>query len=231
MLPPNNNYTVFIFDIDNTIINYQRTESEALINTYTRYFKEHTSMEEMIDEFKRINRNLWISYRDYTIPLRYLRINRFQQLIDIYHLKVSPNSIAAYYESLLKISVYPYNDAIQFIKTAYKNYELCIISNGISEIQYQKLHTSKIKSYFTKIIISEDVGFQKPSPEIFKLALDFYSIPPEDALVFGDSLNSDLLGAKNSRIDFCWVNRNNIPLNNDYPNPTFTISNFSEISL
>jgi len=64
-----------------------------------------------------------------------------------------------------------------------------------------------LKPYFKKILTSAEVGFRKPHPFIFELALDYFQIRPKDAVVIGDSLAEDILGANNTGIASIWVTR------------------------
>ena len=50
-------------------------------------------------------------------------------------------------------------------------YALHIITNGFEEVQYQKLENSNLLDYFEQIITSEQVGFKKPSEQIFKFSM------------------------------------------------------------
>ena len=46
-------------------------------------------------------------------------------------------------------------------------YELHIITNGFEEVQQQKIASSNLQSYFSKIITSESVGVKKPKSNNF----------------------------------------------------------------
>ena len=59
---------------------------------------------------------------------------------------------------------------------------------------------------FDGIFISDDVGFEKPSSEYFRIVLDSIGMLTEDCLVIGDSLTSDIKGANNAGIPCCWFN-------------------------
>ena len=58
------------------------------------------------------------------------------------------------------------------------------------------------------IVTSEDVRSYKPRPEIFLRALELINVRPEEVLHIGDSLSSDIAGAKGLGINTCWLNRN-----------------------
>ena len=72
---------------------------------------------------------------------------------------------------------------------------LGVISNFDSRI-YNVCADLGIADYFDDFVISSEVGFAKPSPEIFSLALERNKVSPSESLHIGDSLNLDFCGAQ-----------------------------------
>ncbi|HEX3033685.1 MAG TPA: HAD-IA family hydrolase [Thermodesulfobacteriota bacterium] len=72
---------------------------------------------------------------------------------------------------------------------------LGVISNFDSRI-YNVCADLGITDYFDDFVISSEVGFAKPSPEIFSLALERNKVLPSESLHVGDSLNLDFYGAQ-----------------------------------
>jgi FMN phosphatase YigB (HAD superfamily) len=98
---------------------------------------------------------------------------------------------------------------------------LYIISNGIKEVQDNRLLISGIKPYFKKIFISEEMGYVKPEKEFFDLVLKEAKLNKDECIVIGDSLSSDIQGAINSNIDYIYFDSLNINENyNDGPRCT-----------
>ncbi|GAC1393438.1 MAG: hypothetical protein NVS4B11_22750 [Ktedonobacteraceae bacterium] len=54
------------------------------------------------------------------------------------------------------------------------------------------------------IAISADLKVRKPNPVIFRHALDALNVPPEDAVMVGDSLGADIVGAKQLNMAAVW---------------------------
>jgi putative hydrolase of the HAD superfamily len=82
---------------------------------------------------------------------------------------------------------------LEYLKPRYK---LHIITNGFQEVQDKKLRNSKIDTFFEHIINSEMAGVKKPNPIIFQLALGNAKVNAEKALMIGDNLEADILGAQ-----------------------------------
>lgn len=70
-----------------------------------------------------------------------------------------------------------------------------IISNGSGEAQRYKLKALGVEQYFDPILISEELGYRKPQPEIFEIAAERWQVPREQILVVGDDDVADIRGA------------------------------------
>ena len=96
--------------------------------------------------------------------------------------------------------------------------KIAAVSNGFKEIQYGKLGNSGILDYMDTIVISEEVGAHKPSPVIFRTALerlcgvealsdkerrDFIK---SQTLMVGDDFANDIEGAQIFGIDQFYYN-------------------------
>jgi putative hydrolase of the HAD superfamily len=89
-----------------------------------------------------------------------------------------------------------------------KGYTLGLISNASDNQDVQTLvDKAGVRAYFDQILVSAVVGIRKPDPYIFQLALDHFKIPPERAVMVGDTLSADVLGAQNSGIASVWITR------------------------
>lgn len=89
-----------------------------------------------------------------------------------------------------------------------KTHRLCIISNVWCKSSYfiDQLKEDGVFELFDLIIYSSDHGTVKPSPKIFKLAIEYFVIPTSKIVHIGDNYKRDVLGAKNSGINAILVN-------------------------
>lgn len=98
-------------------------------------------------------------------------------------------------------------EILEYLKA--RGYRLYIASNGVIDTQYSRLESAGIGPFFDGIFISEEIGFHKPQKAYFDAC--FARIPDfarEEAVLIGDSLSSDVRGAKNAGIASIWLNRN-----------------------
>ncbi len=84
-------------------------------------------------------------------------------------------------------------------------YSLGIISNwDKTAVPILDLHG--FTPLFEDIIISSEVGFEKPSAEIFKIALGRASVTAEECLYVGDNYYDDGVGSRKIGMDFVIIN-------------------------
>ncbi|MBI3818558.1 MAG: HAD family hydrolase [Planctomycetes bacterium] len=73
---------------------------------------------------------------------------------------------------------------------------IALVSNGGSAYQREKLKATGIEHLFHVVIISEESGYSKPQKGIFEKALRECCVPAHEAVMVGDNLEKDILGAK-----------------------------------
>lgn len=101
-----------------------------------------------------------------------------------------------------------FEDAIETLDKLTKEYKLLLLTNGSPQLQNIKLEiTSELAPYFDQVIISGAFGKGKPDKSIFEYALNIMDIKPEEVLMVGDNLMTDILGANRTGIASVWLNR------------------------
>ena len=66
-----------------------------------------------------------------------------------------------------------------------------------AHIQIKKLEKLNADKFIDFLVTSEEVGFEKPNKEIFELALKKMNLEKDQVIMIGDSLEKDVIGAKN----------------------------------
>jgi putative hydrolase of the HAD superfamily len=102
-----------------------------------------------------------------------------------------------------------YEDVVPTLK-ALKNrgFKLIVISN-VSSGKNLKIYMQKaeIPDCFDALIASGDVGYEKPNPEIFKIASKLSNTPLKSILHIGDKYEEDYLGASNTGLKSLLIDR------------------------
>lgn len=121
-----------------------------------------------------------------------------------------------------------YDDTFQVLDTLKKDYRLVLITNGSPDLQNTKLTiTPELAPYFDHIVISGGYGKGKPDRGIFENALSLMSLQKEEAVMVGDNLNTDILGANRAGIKSVWINREQKERNE--VEPSYEISQLTDL--
>lgn len=92
--------------------------------------------------------------------------------------------------------VYPKGIA-ELIASLAKTHRLALVSNtNDKNIVPEHLNAVGIIDYFDVVVLSVNIGWRKPHPEIFKTALNALNISANDAVFIGDSHGADYLGPR-----------------------------------
>ncbi len=87
-------------------------------------------------------------------------------------------------------------------------YRLALISNASNAPDLNRLiDNHRLRGYFEVVVISADEGIRKPDPRIFANTLSRLGVSAENAVMVGDTLPADILGARMSNIRSVWVTR------------------------
>jgi putative hydrolase of the HAD superfamily len=107
-------------------------------------------------------------------------------------------------------------------------YALAVVSNGVRDIQYDKLNATGITDYFDAVVISADLGIGKPDPALVIEALNRLDAPPADAVLVGNSLKRDIGAARAAGVRAVWINREDASPD-DEAAPDATIRDLTEL--
>jgi putative hydrolase of the HAD superfamily len=208
-------YEHLFFDLDHTLWDFEKNSSETLCEIFSQYELHSTGhdFETFHSKYKVVNKDLWADYRKNKIDKAYLRDNRFYfslQKIGVND-KLLANRISDHYLEHSPKKGYLFPHTHEVLAYLANKYQLHIITNGFKEAQVVKIETCGLTNYFKEIIISEEVGFNKPDKRIFNHALEITSSTTTNALMIGDDLESDIIGAKNAGINQVFFNPHQTP--------------------
>ncbi len=110
-----------------------------------------------------------------------------------------------------------------------RDHRCALVTNGAPDVQREKLGRTALARYFGAIVISAEVGFGKPHPRIFEIALEAIGATPDAAVMIGDSLPRDVAGAQRAGLRAIWLDRDEARPRADDPVPDARVRALSEI--
>lgn len=103
-------------------------------------------------------------------------------------------------------------------------YTMGLISNATARTR-KVVEATGLSDYLDPIVISAEVGYTKPNPEIFRIALSLAKAQAREAIHVGDIYESDVVGATNAGLKGVLIDRDGLQGNVDCPR----ISNLGEV--
>lgn len=202
-------YDHVFFDADGTLFDFMAAEKWAISHLLTEL--ELTADEEATDTYSRINNGVWLEFEQGLISMEMLKTERFRRFHHHYGIERDPHHSATRYAQLLGQTFHLYEDAIPVLDALFEaGMPMTLITNGISAVQRGRLEASGTAKYFTAVVISEEIGIQKPEVGYFTKAIEMatrHGAKASSPLVVGDSITSDIRGGIAASLDTCWVNR------------------------
>lgn len=198
-------YEIILFDVDDTLLDFDISEKKALHKTFTE-FGYPAGLSDYRVSYKEISKILWSNLEQGSITLSELAIERFKRLFLRHELDIDADIFSRVYLEYLGRETHIVQGAVELCENL-EDYRLAIITNGFAAVQTARIENSPLRNTFEHIIMSEEVGFHKPDKEIFDYAFSELQITDkEKVLIVGDSLTSDIQGGINYSIDTCWFN-------------------------
>ena len=202
-------YKAVLFDIDDTLLDFQTGNRNAVNQLMDELGYLHP---QRYDQYETVNLECWAALEKGEMPQAELRRERFIRFFARYPVPGDPLYAAERFVELLGEQSILLPHAERVVRELSEQLPVVIVTNGITTIQRSRLAKSPLKNLVSDVVISEEAGVSKPRPEIFMMALKPLDIAPGEALMVGDSINSDIKGANNAGIDACWLNPMNLPL-------------------
>lgn len=209
-------YRTLLLDADGTLLDFDRSETEAIRKTLRQYQLPDT--DEWVEDYHLINESLWKQLERGEVTKEDLRTIRFARLLERYGVQRDVPAMANTYIETLSTLSYLLPGVLETCRLLSETCRLYIITNGLSVVQRGRLARTPLGEVIRKTYISEEIGFDKPDVRYFEaVCRDIPDLDPATALVVGDSLTSDMAGGIAAGLDTCWINPHNRPIPKNLP--------------
>lgn len=198
-------YQWLLFDADNTLFDFNAAEAASL-----EHCIQQTDIEwspEVLGIYREINHNAWTDYEHGLLSKEDIRHIRFEKLLDRFRSAHDHIALSELYRKGLANSQHMMPGAYALLEQLQGQYQLGLITNGLTEVQYPRLKATGIERFFPDVVVvSDEIGHAKPKKEFFDHAFELMGHPdPESVLVIGDNPIADIGGALSYGCHACWL--------------------------
>lgn len=199
-------------DIDNTLLSFEAYVKEAMKNGFEKYGLRPYE-EWMFPVFETVNNGLWRQIEEATLAFEELQRIRWNRVFEALDISFDGIVFEKFFRQYLNESAIPEAGAMELLQYLDGRYVLCAASNGPYVQQVNRLRIGGMLDYFSCVFVSEKIGVSKPAKAFFDAALEELNadrktpILPEEIMMVGDSLSSDMSGARNYGMKTCFYNK------------------------
>lgn len=216
-------YQWILFDADETLFSFN--SYLGLKPMLKRYGIDFT--EQDYEAFQAVNKPLWEAYQNKQITIQQLQQTRFAQLAE----QTGQDALFLNKQLMEEMALVskPLPNVIDMLNAFFPQIKMGIITNGLEALQQKRLDNTGTAHFFEIVVVSETSGVAKPDVRIFEEAFrQMGDFDKTKVLMVGDTLSSDILGAKQAGIDSCWFNPDHKP-NTSQIQPTYEIHSMNEL--
>ena len=198
----------FLFDLDQTLLDFHASEYKALgivLRKNGLLFSD-----EIYQAFKACNKSLWLELEKGTISRTELFTRRFRYVFGRCGADTAGFDLLRINDDFIRtmsVNGVLMDGALEFVekvRNGIPDARIYIASNGSAVNAKGRIASTGLSRFINGIFMSEEIGTAKPAAEFFGRCLDRIGEPGASCIMIGDSLSSDMLGAKNASLTSVW---------------------------
>ena len=227
-------YDVLFIDLDDTLYDFTSNSMDAYREVYALmgYERWFRSFEHYYEIYWARNKELWVLYADGKITKEQLNAERYTHPLRMMGVPDADAVGARFWEESMRrlplgMKLMPHaREILEYLKPRYRIY---ILSNGFAELQARKMQSAGIAHYFDGVVLSEDIGVNKPHRAIFDHALRVAGVTADRALMVGDNYEVDIKGAHGAGIDQVFYDVSGGDISGEALAPTHIVSSLLDL--
>ena len=137
-----------------------------------------------------------------------IRAIHMRQVLEELKIDEEPEKYARLHMETMLENMHIYPDAAKTIEELSEEYRITMITNGAKDLQCEKIKRLGFMEHFQEIIVSQELGYHKPSREIFDEMAKRTNTDPSEIVYIGNDYQKDIVGAHLAGWRTVWVNRN-----------------------
>jgi putative hydrolase of the HAD superfamily len=240
-------YDAVFFDLFDTLVHFDRDRLpeieiggravrstagclHALLQPHAPSVSLAQCYEALLASWKDAERLRAIDHREVSAPERF---RHFFGRLAVEHATLPPDLatvlIEAHRAELSKAASFPAHHGA-LLRRLQPHFRLAVVSNfDYTPTAIGILRTAGVLDLFAAVIVSDEVGWRKPRPDIFRRALAATAVDPARTLFVGDRADIDVEGAHRVGMDAAWINPERAPLPDGVAPPEYEIRDLGEL--
>jgi len=223
------------FDLDGTLCDAAAAEEAAMVEVVKRIASEGVepgraalAFKESFDRYEEVYAELVIKHGLGEKQIRRRQVADTLSALGLEELRLVEELSEAHWATMSRgFRLYP--EAAEVLRKLGSRYRLSLLSNGPSDLQREKIRVVGVEGYFDHIVISGEVGYFKPSREVFMCMVGRLGAEPREVMYIGDNYEKDILGALGAGLRAVWVNRSDKVQPTSGQKPERTVRDLSEL--
>jgi HAD superfamily hydrolase (TIGR01549 family) len=226
-------HSLLLFDLDNTLLG-SSWFNEGLVKTIKIHPKtKDLDGEIFIEKMLNVSQELLEKFKKREITSQEFRRERWNQSIAYFNVLTDVELLDDLDKLFIKTSmesVTANKKIIDLLVELKSFYQLGIVTNGLYDARV-KIKQMQLTHVFPDetIFDADQIGFRKPDPEIYLIAMKYFGKKPQETLFIGDSWFHDVVGPMKVGMDAIWVNEKGIFNKTTTHNPIAIVSDVLEI--
>lgn len=216
-----------IFDLDDTLLDFQADEAASLTTILTRYQVPDLAVAKRT--YQAHNQRVWQKIERGADRTNLLN-QRFQLVLGQLGIAVDGPAVQREYDHLLGQGFQTLPGAAALLTHLRQaGLTLLVGTNGVHDTQLSRLQGAGLAPDFDHVFISETVGYAKPDRRFFDAIFHAYpTLTTANTVMVGDSIRSDVIGAHNAGLPAIWFNPHQVQDTSGVL-PDATATNFDEL--
>ena len=214
-----------LIDIDDTIFDFEKCSKNAFKKTLKKL--DLSYKEKDFSYFNRVNDILWTKQKLGEINIEEVFTHRSIMMSKYFELDIEKEIFNDLFVEFLYDEIEMVDEVEDLLSYLSNKYQIYAASNGVYDMQVNRIKKSNLSKYFKDIFVSDKISYEKPDKRFFKKIMDITKYSNDDLIMIGDSIKSDIIGAKNSKIKSIYFNKDGKKISDE--NFTYQVKNLSEI--
>lgn len=221
-------YDLFLFDLDDTLLDFRASERLSFARAMESLGVHHAHGD-MFARYQQENEVLWKQLEKGETTVAQIKIERFRRTFDAYGIEIDPEIAGTRYLDALSQTVVLMDHAVELCEWLSAQGEIGVITNGYHHVQTRRIASSPIAGHISFIGVSDVCGYSKPDVRFFEHTTAMAkAFTKPSTIIVGDRLEADIQGAHNFGIDSCWFNPHGLA-GAAHLKPTYEISHLSQL--